>query len=189
MNLIIKNTIIIFGVILAVLGLVFGSFMPYFKAKFYVRAVNNLSSVKTLEDFRKNFDTVFNFYSLIGNEEVARFLGDLIYGNLAQSNYSENIAREMVNYIEPRLVKNSIKSSLSLAGMYQILWRNHNRPEDFSRAENYLKEALVINPKSPQALYSLFNLYSLTGQKEKTKEIGETIIKYWPEDEKIKNSL
>lgn len=165
--------------------------MPFFKARLYVKATNNLQSglIKTLDEFKKNFDASLDFYSPVGQEETARFLATDIAGRMIYSGQQENISRELVNYIEPRIFQNNSRHLLLAASMYGKMFNIYSREEDLKKTEEYFQKLLEISPKSPQALYSLFDIYYKKGENEKTKKIGETILKYWPEDEKAKNIL
>ena len=185
----IKYIIIIFGIILAIFGLIYGSLLPFAKAKIYVRAMGNLQSIKSLDEFKKNFDPSLDFYSPVGQEETSRFLATEIIGRMIYPDQKENISRELVNYIEPRFFQNNSRHLLLAASMYGKMFNIYSREEDLKKTEEYFQKSLVLNLKSPQALYSLFDIYQKKGEFEKSKEIGETILKYWPEDERIKEAF
>lgn len=179
--------IIIVFIILAVLGLIFGSFLPFKKAQGYVRAVNSLGSIRTLDELKKNFNGVFDYYSPVGREESARFTGQTFLNIIAQENMPENVSTELVNYIGEHIFKNNTKQLLLMASMYEIRWQRYKKSEDLEKIKEYYQMTLNFGPKLPMPLHGLFNIYQQTGKLEKAKEIGEIILKYWPEDERVKN--
>lgn len=165
--------------------------MPFFKAKLYVKAANSLQSglIKTLDGFKKNFDKPLDFYSPVGQEETARFSATDIVGKMIHSGQQEEVSRELVNSIEPRIFQNNSRHLLLMASAYGKMFNIYGDKGDLKKTEEYFQKLLAVNPKSPQALYSLFDIYSKKGEVEKAKEIGGIILKYWPEDEKTQNIL
>lgn len=186
MNEEIKKIIVFIGVALAFLSIIFGSFLPFAESRRYIAALNEVPSIKSLEDFKKKFDVVFDFYSPVGGEETAKFLGSSIVGIISQKEQPETVSRYLVEYIEPKLQKNNVRHLIMAGQMYEILWQKSKKESDFKKAEEYYQQALAIGPKLPPVLYGLLDLERAKGNKEKIKEISETILKYWPEDEKIK---
>ena len=57
------------------------------------------------------------------------------------------------------------------------------------KSEEAYRAALSIGPKLPPVLYSLLDLYRAKGEGEKLKEIGNVILKYWPDNPEIKDIL
>ncbi len=188
-RLFIAQFIIIVIIILAVFGLIFGSFLPFKKAQKYVRAIDNLGSIRTLDELKKNFNGVFDYYSPVGGEESARFTGQTFLNIVGQENIPENASTELVNYIEKHIFKNNTKQLLLMASMYEIRWRRYKKSEDLEKIKEYYQMALNFGPKLPMPLYGLFDIYRKTGESEKAGEIGEMILKYWPEDERVRQSL
>lgn len=185
----IKNIIVVVGIILAVLGVIFGAFLPLAKAKFYIGAFSRLQSVKTLEEFKKTFDVPLNFYSPVGQEEVVRFLANEILGKMIYAGQKEEISRDLILYVEPRVFPENSKHSLILATMYGRMFEIYGKGEYLEKAQENFQRLLALNPKSPQALHSLFVIYLRKGEFGKAKETGGTILRYWPEDERIKAIL
>ncbi|MBI5305967.1 tetratricopeptide repeat protein [Candidatus Wolfebacteria bacterium] len=189
MNNELKKIIIFIGVILAVLSIYFGSLLPFAKSKTYINALNKMPSVKSLEDFKNNFDVVFDFYSPVGDEETEKFLSSSILGIVSQKEQPENVSRYLVEYIEPKLQKNNVRHLIMIGQMYMVLWQKSGKEEDFVKAEEYYYQALSIGPKLPPVLYGLFDLYQAKGDTAKIREISERILQLWPEDEKIKSLI
>ncbi len=188
-KLFIAQFIIIVVIISAVFGLIFGSFLPFKKAQKYVQAVNNLGSIRTLDELKKNFNGVFDYYSPVGGEESARFTGQTFLNIVGQENMPENVSTELANYMEKHILKNNTKQLLLMASIYEIRWRRYKKPEDLEKIKEYYRLTLNFGPRLPMPLYGLFNIYRETGEFEKAGEIGETILKYWPEDERIKSLI
>src|SRR3989338_11583231 len=188
--LLLKQFLIIILIILAILSIYFGSYLPLVKARRYVAALRSNQNVKTLEDFKANFDKSFTFYSPIGDEEIAKFLSNDILSIIASQNQQEKIDRALVAYLEPYAFKNNVRHLMVMGQMYGLLWEKYGRKEeDFQKAEEYWQKAFVIGPKLPPVLYGILNLYQAKGDQEKIKEISEIILQHWPEDEKIKEIL
>lgn len=179
-------------IILAVLSIYFGSYLPLAKSRRYIAAVEAFSSVRSIDDFKRNFDKALNFYSPVGQEEVVKFLSGNILNLISDENQPEVVSRFLVDYIEPRIFQNDVRHLLTIGNMYLALWARFNQKEDFNKAENYFRQAQNITPNLPLVLYGLFELYQAKGDKEKIQEIGQIILRHWPEDEKagaIINSL
>lgn len=186
MNYTIKYIISIIGIILATLSIIFGSYLPLVKAQRYITAISSVSSIRTLKDFERNFDRAFNFYSPVGNEEIAKFAANTLMGSIDDKNQPETASRFLGEYLESKLEKDNVRHLIILGQIYESLWKKSGKENDFIKSEEYFQKALSIGPKLPPVLYELFNLYQLKGDTEKLKQIGEIILKYWPEDEKVR---
>lgn len=182
-----KQIIAIVGIVLALLFIYFGSILPLVKSRRFIVSLGEASSIKTIDEFQKNFDKPLNFYSPVGDEEIAKFLSTDILKAISQKEQPENVSRILVNYIEPYMFKNNVRHLIVLAQMYSVLWQKSGKEDDFKKAKEYYKEALVIGPKLPPVLYGFLDLERAKGDKEKIKEISEMILKYWPEDKRLKN--
>lgn len=186
MNIFLKQSIAIIGIILAILGIIFGAYLPFKKAQLYISSMYQMRSLKTPQDFEKVFDKLCAFYSPVGNDEIARLLGNSLINPIASPQNSEPASRYLVEYLEPKLQKDDVKHLLILAEMYFFLWQKSGNENDFLKSEEYYQKARNYGPQLPQVLYGLFDLYKQKGDLEKLKQIGETILKYWPEDEKTR---
>jgi len=188
-NEVFKNFIIVGLIILAVLSIIFGSYLPLIKSQFYIDALSSVSQVKTVEEFEANFDKSFKFYSPIGDEEVAKFLSSNILQIISQQNQPEAVRRILISYIEPYLLKNDVRHLMAAGQMYETLWINYGREEDFQKAESYFQKAYAIGPKLPPVLYGLIDLYYKKGDIPKIKEIGGIILQYWPDAKDVENLI
>lgn len=185
----IKQVIVFFLAILVLVFIYFGSYLPFVKAQKYIFFSQSLKNVKTIEDFREKSENLLSFYSPVGQEETVRFFSRDIVSMIRNPNQQEQISRELVNLIEPRISEKNVRHLLTMAEIYSILWAKYNREEDFLKAESYSLKTIKIGPNLPPALYTLFDLYRFHGDKQKMQEIGETILKYWPENNGIKEAL
>jgi len=189
MSLFFKQFLIIVLIILSLLGIIFGAYLPFKKAQLYISSAYQMNFVKTPQQFEEIFNKLFNYLSPIGDYEVARFLGDKLINPVAAPENSEAAARFLVEYLEPKMRTDDTRHLLILAQMYFFLWQKSGKESDFLKSEEYYQKALVYGPKLPPVLYGLFDLYKAKGDKEKLKQISETILKYWPEDEKVIEAL
>lgn len=174
------------GIVLVVVGFVYGSLLPYLKAESYLVALSNLPRIRSMQEFAQNFDTMFNFYSPVGDEEVTKFLANDIVNLVNQSQQPESVSRDLTAYIEPRLQKDNSRQLLTGAQLHTILWMRYHTKEDFSKAEWYYKQILSFGPNFPPALYGLLDLYERAGDKENVRKVGNTALSYWPDDATVK---
>ncbi len=188
-KLLIKQFILIALIILAILSIVFGSYLPLVKSRRFIAALSSVASVKTVQEFMVNFDKSFKFYSPIGDEEITKFLVNDVLQLISQPTQSEAVDRALVNYIEPYLFKNDLRHLMATGEMHRILWEKYGREEDFTKAEDYFNQAYKIGPNVPPVLYSMINLYLAKRDILKVKEIGGIVLQYWPDDENIRNLL
>lgn len=182
----IKKILISFGVLLAILSIIFGSYLPFVKSHSYVRAINMLNSIKTLPEFENVFGQVLSSYSPVGQEEIVKFFSSDIITSLVSQNNPEILSREIVSFIEPYLFKNDVRHLITRGNLYSLLWQKYRQESDYVKSEEAYRAALTIGPKLPPVLYSLLDLYNAKGDMEKLKEIANTILKYWPDDQKVK---
>ncbi len=185
---IIKKIILVF-LIAAALALAYTSaYLPFAKASKYINAVQAGQNIHSIDEFKQVFDSVFNFYSPIGNEEVVKFLSNDILTLISQSQATENISRIIIEYIEPRLIANNVRHMLTGARAYETFWRRYGgKEEDYKAAISYYERAYAIGPKLPPVLYGMLGLYYAHHDLDKAKNIAGEILKYWPNDDRVKN--
>jgi tetratricopeptide (TPR) repeat protein len=189
MNIVLRTYLIIALLILAVLGIFFGAFLPFKKAQLYIKWQNELPQSRTRADFHRIFNRMFDYYSPVGDYEIARYVSYVFMNFLANAKAPEEVARDFVLLLEPKLEKNDILHLLSLAQMYSLLWKKSHQDGDFKKAEEYYKEALKRGPKVPPVLFGLLELYNTAGKKEEVWALKEKILHYWPNDEGLKAQL
>ncbi len=184
----VKNIVIVIVIISALLGIYFGSYLPIVKARRYINFLQTVPNAPlSLNDLKIELDKVIKFYSPIGQEEVVRYIGNDILNVVASGKQPEIVDRELAQYIEPHLFKNDVRHLIIAGELHRALWMEYGKEEDYKKSEEIYLGALKMAPKFPLILNNLFDLYARKGEKEKMKQIGEIILKHWPEDERIKS--
>jgi len=185
----IKKIVIVIVIVIVLFAIYFGSYLPFVKAQRYISVISKISLIKTPKQFEEEFGKIFNFYSPIGDEETAKFAANVLINPIDDKNQPEIASRFLGEYMESKLKKDDVKHLIILGQIYESLWKKSGKESDFIKSEEYFRKALSIAPKLPPVLYELFNLYQLKGDTEKLKQISETILKYWPEDERVKEVI
>lgn len=188
MNLL-KKTILWIIIVLGVLMVYFSAYLPFAKSRAYIRAVRQTQQIKSFDEFKKIFDPVFNFYSPVGDEEVVKFLSNDILTLISQEQANEEVSRLLVEYIEPYFFDENVRHMITIARMYETLWRRWGGEEDYKKAEAYFLKAHDIGPKLPPVLYAMVSFYYSRGDFDKTRNIANEILKSWPNDERVKELL
>jgi hypothetical protein len=187
----IKYVIVLVGIVAAFSSIIFGAYMPTTKAQLYVSSVTALPNIHSVQDFEDLFNRGFNFYSPIGDEETAKFLGtetmDVING---QTDQPEAVSRALIQYVEPHLMQYpNPRHLVVVANMHSVLWQRFKHVEDFKIAESSYKQALEMGPKLPPPLYGLLQLYLNGGDKADAKVIAERILASWPDDTRVQQVM
>jgi tetratricopeptide (TPR) repeat protein len=175
-------------VIALIAAMVFGAFLPFLKSQRYIQAINSLGSVRSVGEFKANYDNVFGFYSPVGHEEVAKFFGTDMIGFVRQ-NGSEAVAHELADYADGMMVKTNVRHLLILGQVYFALWDQYGKRADYERARDYYREALSIGPILPPVLYGLLDIYRIGGDIEGAKDTARKILAIWPEDADVARFL
>lgn len=183
-----KQPIIVILIALALASVYFGAYLPFAKGQAYVMALRSAQSIRSLDEFKTLFDRPLDFYSPIGDEEIAKFLGMNVLNTITQAR-PEELNRALVEYIEPYMIKNNVRHLIILGQMYSILWREYGHNEDYLKSEAYQRQAFEIGPNLPPVLYGLLDIYQTSGDDVKLKEIASDIVKYWPQDEGVQKVL
>lgn len=184
-NEILKTFTLIGVIIVSVLAIIFGSYLPLVKSQLYIDALSLMPSVKTIQEFEANFDKALKYYSPVGDEEVIKYLTSTILQIASQQNQPEAVDRALTSYIEPYLFKNDVRHLLAGAQLHETLLNKYKHPEDLQKTDSYIQAAYAIGPKLPPVLYNLFDIYRIEGNISKAKEIGQTILLYWSDNKAI----
>lgn len=184
-----KNNILYYGfialgIILALFVILYGAYLPWTKSRSYIRALQAMQSINSVEQFKIAFSKPLDLGSPIGSEEITKFLGNTIQGIVAQSGQPEEVSRELVQFIRPYFSQENVIHLLTLGNLHEMLWRNYGqKEEDFVIAEQYYLHALELGPRVPPTLYALLGLYQARGEVgfEKFANIAKTILTYWPD--------
>ena len=189
MNSSFKLGVVSLCILFVVFLFVFGSVLPVLKSQAYISAAQNVNSARTIADFKANFDEVFSFYSPIGGEESAKYLTSNILSVVnSQKDMSESVARELMDYIEPKIYPDT-RHYIAMANLHTMSLTRFMKQADYDAAIDYYKKARELGPKLPPVLYGLLTLYSAVGDDENTIEVGNTILKYWPKDTRVSDLL
>jgi len=184
-------------IVSAIFLIYLSAYLPYKKAYLYISAMNESRKAKTLDEFLIPFNRFFNFWSPVGNPEGIRFFAGDVSGILRNESLPKEVAKELAEY-SFNLLNSDVKGMKGLNYAQGILYEAeiayvygilHKDEGYLKKAEELYKKGLELSPKRPQFLYGLFGLYLNTGRKEEAKKIGEEILKYWPNDEKIKSII
>ena len=168
-------------IILSLCSLYLGALSPFVRGRAYISTTRALSSIKTVGEFKDQFERSLTFPSPIGKEEIVKFLGNDIISLVSRSDQPEVIARELTRFIESHLFGNNVRHLLIGGQLYFILWEGHGRNEsDLMAAGRYFEEALAIGPKLPPVLFTAREFYRTSDQREKLDEVNATILRYWP---------
>lgn len=186
-----KEILIILGIVASIAAIYLGSYLSFVKAQSYIFLVTSSENAgpQPLTDIIKKMDSAVGFYSPVGQEEVVRYITNDILNVLIQTTQSEQVDRVFTDYIEPHIFKQDVRHTLVMGEIYKALWEKYNRESDYYKSEEYYKRTLALAPRLPQALHSALDLYKVRGDKEKMREVGEQILKLWPDDQRTKEIL
>jgi len=176
-----KQIVIIIVIVLAALSIYFGSYLPFVKARAYISALQNTRNVRSVQEFKDNFDKALNLYSPIGQEEIVKFFSTDLGSQLTQPGQPEEILRALINYIEPHIFQNNVRHLIAMGRMYESMWTHYKHDEDYKKAEEYYRKAYIIGPKLPPVLFGMINLYKNKGDDARVQEIAIIILQYWPD--------
>lgn len=170
-------------------SIVYGSLLPLSRSRRFIAALRSFANIQSIEQFKTVFDSVFNFYAPIGDEEIIKFLSNDVTNIIANNNVPEVPARALTEYIDSHLFKNDVRHLLTSGQMYYFLWKRFHGESDFKKAEEYFVKARDIGPKLPPPLYALLSLYREGGKTDQAKQIGVRILELWPADTETANWL
>ena len=175
------------GIIIAIASIIYGSFLPYLKAKNYN---DTMKKSYTIENFKIQFDKVYSIPSPIGNSELSRFLVNSAEGTVSERTYqSESITRELINYAESKIDYNDARFLIPMANIYNTMWNRYHKEDDYQKSNFYYLKSLEIGPKFPPALYGLISLYVSSGDMIGVENVGKNILQYWPQDKRVSDLL
>lgn len=190
------RTIIAIGVsVLMVVTAYFGSYLPIKKSQRFIQTYSQ-NEARSLQEFNRIFDEVMGLYSPVGQEEiVSNYLS--IANNVIQNQKEEVIVRSLVGKAEEYALPiietgrglNFSQILLSMGLVYKSAAMKLNDTEYYNKAVTTLRMGMEYSPNRPAFLYHLFELYYAKGDKEHTKEIGEIILRYWPNEIKVKEII
>ena len=175
----ITRKIILWALVAAsIAGAYFSAYLPYTKASKYINAVRQASQARSVDELKKLFDEVFNYYSPIGSEEVVKFLSNDITSLISQERAAEDVSRLLIEYIEPKFFPDNVRHMITGAKGYETLWRRWGKEEYYKKSEDYYLRAYAIGPKLPPVLYGMISIYYAHRDFDKAKKITKGLIIY-----------
>lgn len=197
MNPLIKKSVIVIVIVIVLFAMYFGSILPFRKSQLYINAQIGLSKgIRSLQEFNALFEPALDFYSPVGQDEVVSgYLRILIDLTEKQSNKDvvDILIRQAEARMSPILEKQKgfsfSQNIYNLASIYAIAAIKFNDAIYYQKGVEMFRLGLEHSPNRAMFLFGLFNLYQFKGDEKGMKEIGETILKYWPGDEGIKNII
>jgi len=181
MNRSLTYTLVAAGLILALLGLFFGAYLPLAKSRLYIATMRAAQTTRSVTEFEALYSRLFELYSPVGTEEIVKFMSYDVLGIISIPNQPEEVTRALVEFTEPRLFLGNVRHLLVGAQMYTVLWQNYGHESDYAAAVRYYRAAYDIGPKLPPVLFGLLQLYVNHGDMASANEIGERIVSLWPD--------
>ena len=65
-----KNSIVIALIAATLAGIYFGSYRPLVKGQKYIEALSKAGEVRSVEEFRKNFESVLQYPAPVSDDEI-----------------------------------------------------------------------------------------------------------------------
>ena len=193
---------IIIAFIMTILILVlfyFGAYLPLKKSQMHINAVLSLQNgkVRTLDDLNNLFNSVLDFYSPVGQDEITQYYLGILLGIINQQPNKDIIdilARQAENRMESILKAgkgfNFNQNLYTLGSIYKITALKSRDLGYYQKAVNIFQEGLKYSPNRLIFLRGLFDIYSANADdKGKALEIGKTILKYYPNEKKVAEYL
>ena len=198
MDISLKKFIVISATIIILIAMYMGSYLPLKKSQRYIKAILAFQSgkIRSLQDFNAVFDSVLNFYSPIGRDEVVSYYSGILM-NVINQQSNEEVVRALMKQGED-LTKPILEAGkgfsysqnlYNFAMLYKVAALKLKSDVYLQKSINLFNEGLKNRPNRYIFLEGLFSVYQIGGDKVKMKEIGETILKYWPDKETIKQIL
>lgn len=192
MSTIFKQSIALSLTVFIVIIVYYGAFLPLKKSQLYINAMRNMPTIRTLGDLDNNFKKVFNFYSPVGHDEIiSSYVGNML--NLVASQRDKATVDALIFQIENN-AENVLKTNnrfnygqtiFSMGLIYQISGKKFSDKNYQEKAIKIFEKGLKYNSKRSTFVYGLFDTYRDMGKNSKAKEIGESILKYWPSDKEV----
>lgn len=183
----VKKIILWTLLVTGVLMIYFSAYLPYAKSRVYINAVRQAQNLRSVDEFKNLFNSVFNFYSPVGEEEVVKFLSNDIAALINRPEATEDVSGLLIEYLAPRFFSNNVRHMITGARIYETLWRRWGKEVYYSKSEDYYQKAYAIGPKLPPVLYGMLGIYYMRQDFNRAKSIAGQILTYWPNDERIKN--
>lgn len=171
-------------------GMVFGALLPFMKSVVFMDFFSSPQGITNARGFYDHYDRVFAFSSLVGDQEISLLIAYDVLELLQSTSLSYETARDLALYADAHLAYYSdFQTVLTRGHIYQTLWLVGRDARDYLEAERFFREALALGSKVPRVLYSLFFLYYEAHDAEKARDVGTTILRYWPYDQTVRHMI
>lgn len=186
-------------IILVAIGMgYFGAYLPLRKGQIHIAAISELQSgnIRSVGDFNALFDNDFNFYSPVGQDEIiSHYLGNL--ANIINQQTNRQIAdifvKQAENVMAPTLkIKRGFsfnQNLYTLGSIYKIAAIKFKDENYYEKSIEIFNEGLEYSPNRLMFLKGIFELYAFHGEMEKALEIGHVILKYYPDESKVREFI
>jgi len=196
MNRDFKIIIAFTSTVLLLIFVYFGAFLPLKKSQLYIDAVRGSSQIRSVQEFNKLFGKVLDFYSPVGHGEVVYAYLNIIIGAVQNQQNREIVdilLKEADKRMEPIIKEDKgnafFQSLYSYALLYELAGNKFQDNNYYQKSADIYEIALKHSPNRPMLLYGLFRSYNALGDTEKSKEIGEVILKQQPNNKEMKKII
>ncbi|MFA5084506.1 MAG: hypothetical protein WC475_03990 [Candidatus Paceibacterota bacterium] len=180
-----------------------GAFLPLRKSQLYIRAMVDVQSgkVRTLQNFIDSFYPALDFYSPVGQDEVVSYYAGGILPTLMDSvadqpggpQIIEALLQDLDKWIEP-IIKSGkgfgfSQNLYNFGNIYYVAAEKLNSDAYLQKSIDFFNEGLKSSPGRDLFFEGLFRDYQLKGDKVKMREIGDIILKHWPDSEEIRKAM
>ncbi|MDI6717432.1 MAG: hypothetical protein QMD86_00040 [Patescibacteria group bacterium] len=178
------------------LSMYYGSYLPLRKSQMHIDAVLSLQNgrIRTVGELNGLFDPVLNFNSPVGQDEITQYyLGILanVINQQSDRTVVDVLTRQAESRMTPILEKekgfNFNQNLYTLGSIYKIVAIKFKDEGYYQKGVNMFQKGLGYSPNRLIFLEGLFDLYSAHGYNDKANEMGKIILKYWPNNEKVKS--
>ena len=155
-----------------------------------------MQAVRSLSEFKSVYDPVINYPSPVGQDEIMANYLNMVAQTMGRIE-DEKTLRAFMEYVEPQMRPilekrtglNFSQNLYNIGAVYKIAGMKLNDEKYYAEAIRVFERGMEASPGRPLFLYGMFELYYAKRDAQKTKEIGEIILKYYPQEQKIKELL
>ncbi|MDP1689424.1 MAG: hypothetical protein Q8L47_04860 [bacterium] len=195
MNTLLRQILSIILIVFLFWVMFYGSFLPLVKSQQFIKA--RQTQVNTLVDFDKLYGGVLGFPSPVGQDEITsnylEMIGNIIGQEKGKTQPNEAIIRPLVAsstmWAEPIIKRGAAFSFSQIIFNYANVYRDAaialKDKAYYEKAVELYRFGLKQSPDRQIFLYSLFDLYNMTGDKENARIIGDRIVKVYKDDRVI----
>jgi len=176
-----------------------GAYLPLRKSQLYIDAISQLQSgaIHSLQDFAGVFDLALGYYSPIGqDEEVSYYTGGVLANIINQQSNPgvvDALLKDAERWMNPIInAGKGIGYSQNLynfAMIYQMASQKLKNVDYLNKSVDLFYQGLENSPNREIFLEGLLNDYEIGGDTAKAKEVGKTILKYWPDKQDIQKFI